>query len=144
MALVDTLDYLPANHPARRELIAQVNDVARGSVNYQDADTGVWWQVMDKGDTMGNYREATGSTMFVYALAKAINKGYLPKSYEPAVLKGYRGVLKEFVRTNDSGALSLIQCCQVAVLGFKSARGGPRGGAGGGGGGGAGGGRDGK
>jgi unsaturated rhamnogalacturonyl hydrolase len=126
MALVDTLDYLPANHPAHKELIAQVNDVARGIVKYQDADTGVWWQVMDKGDAKGNYREATGSTMFVYALAKAINKGYLPKSYEPAVLKGYRGVLKEFVRTNDSGALSLIQCCQVAGLGFKSTRGGPR------------------
>jgi unsaturated rhamnogalacturonyl hydrolase len=126
MALVDTLDYLPTNHPARQEFIAQVNDVARGIVKYQDADTGVWWQVMDKGNVKSNYLEATASTMFVYALAKGVNKGYLPKSYEPAILKGYRGLLKEFVRTNDSGALSLIQCCQVAGLGFKSTRGGPR------------------
>ena len=126
MALVDTLDYLPANHPARKDLIAQVNDVARGIVKYQDPTTGVWWQVMDKGNVKSNYLEATASTMFVYALAKGINKGYLPKSYESATLKGYRGVLKEFVRTNDSGALSLIQCCQVAGLGFKSTRGGPR------------------
>jgi len=126
MALVDTLDYLPANHPARKDLIAQVNDVARGIVKYQDPTTGVWWQVMDKGNVKSNYLEATASTMFVYALAKGINKGYMPKSYESTALKGYRGVLKEFVRTNNSGALSLINCCQVAGLGFKSTRGGPR------------------
>src|SRR6185312_9825918 len=95
-------------------------------VKCQDANTGVWWQVLDKSNAKGNYLEATASTMFVYALAKGVNKGYLPKSYVPAILKGYRGVLKEFVRTNDSGALSLIQCCQVAGLGFKSTRGGPR------------------
>jgi unsaturated rhamnogalacturonyl hydrolase len=126
MALVDTLDYLPANHPARKAMIAQVQDVAKGIVKYQDAATGVWWQVMDKGDAKGNYREATASTMFVYALAKAVNDGELSKSYVPAILKGYQGVLKEFVRTNDTGAVSLVQCCQVAGLGFKSMRGGPR------------------
>ena len=126
MALVDTLDYFPADHPAHQQLIDQVNDVARGIVKCQDANTGVWWQVLDKSNAKGNYLEATASTMFVYALAKGVNKGYLPKSYVPAILKGYRGVLKEFVRTNDSGALSLIQCCQVAGLGFKSTRGGPR------------------
>jgi unsaturated rhamnogalacturonyl hydrolase len=126
MALVDTLDYLPANHPARKELLEQVRDVSQGIVKYQDADTGVWWQVMDKGNAKGNYREATASTMFVYALAKAVNEGEISRSYVPAILKGYQGVLKEFVRTNDSGAVSLVQCCQVAGLGFKSTRGGPR------------------
>jgi len=126
MAIVDTLDFLPKDHPARKELIGQMNDLARGIVKYQDSETGVWWQVMDKGDAKGNYREATASTMFVYALAKAVNDGVLPKSYTPAILKGYRGLLKEFVRPNDSGGLTLIQCCQVAGLGFKSMRGGPR------------------
>jgi unsaturated rhamnogalacturonyl hydrolase len=55
-----------------------------------------------------------------------VNDGEISKSYEPAILKGYQGLLNEFVRTNDSGAVSLIQCCQVAGLGFKSTRGGPR------------------
>ena len=95
-------------------------------MKWQDAETGVWWQVMDKGNVERNYREATGSAMFVYALAKAVNDGEISKSYVPAILKGYQGVLNEFVRTNDSGAVSLVQCCQVAGLGFKSTRGGPR------------------
>jgi unsaturated rhamnogalacturonyl hydrolase len=126
MALVDTLDYLPANHPAREDLVEQIKGVAKGIVKYQDAETGVWWQLIDKGNTEGNYREATASCMFVYALAKAVNDGELSDRYVPAIVKGYRGVLNEFVKTNDSGALSLTYCCQVAGLGFKSTRGGPR------------------
>ena len=69
MALADTLDYLPANHPARKQLVEQIHDVSKGITKFQDAKTGVWWQVMDKGDTNGNYREATASCMFVFALA---------------------------------------------------------------------------
>ena len=123
MALVDTLDYLPPDHPARKEMARQIRDLSKAIVKYQDKDSGVWWQVMDKGNVAGNYREATASTMFVYALAKAVNNGELSRSYVPAILKGYQGVLDEFVRTNESGALSLAQCCQVAGLGFKSAHG---------------------
>jgi unsaturated rhamnogalacturonyl hydrolase len=126
MALVDTLDYLPANHPARKQIVEQIHDISKGIVKYQDDKTGVWWQVMDKGNLDGNYREATASCMFVYALAKAVNDGELSNQYIPAIVKGYQGVLNEFVRTNNSGALSLAQCCSVAGLGFKSTRGGPR------------------
>ena len=126
MALVDTLDYLPANHPARQALIGQIHDLAKGIAKFQDPDTGVWWQVMDKGNTDGNYLEATASTMFVYALAKALNNHEIPDQYVSVVLNGYRGVLKEFVREQDSKTLTLTHCCQVAGLGFKSTRGGPR------------------
>lgn len=126
MALMDTLDYLPTNHPARKQIIGQIQDLSNAIAKYQDKDSGVWWQVMDKGKLHGNYLEATASTMFVYALAKAVNDGELPSRYRPIIFKGYRGLLNEFVRTNDSGAISLVQCCQVAGLGFKSASGRPR------------------
>ena len=126
MALVDTLDYLPADHPARQPMVEQLRSLAKALVKFQDSTSGVWWQVMDQGGRKGNYREATASTMFVYALAKGVNEGELSRDYVPAILKGYRGVLNEFVRTNDSGALSLIQCCQVAGLGVASTQGTPR------------------
>lgn len=126
MALVDTLDYLPTNHPARTQMIRQIKDLSRALVKYQDKETGVWWQVMDKGKMKGNYREATASTMFVYALAKAVNEGELSSGYLPVILKGYQGVLNEFIRTNETGGISLVQCCQVAGLGFTSSRGKPR------------------
>ncbi len=126
MALVDTLDYLPTNHAARKEMTGQIKDLSQAIVKYQDQSSGVWWQVMDKSNTTSNYLEATASSMFVYALAKGVNDGELSDHYAPAILKGYQGLLNGFVRTNSAGGLSLIKCCQVAGLGFKSMHGGPR------------------
>ena len=50
MALVDTLDYFPQKHPHRAELIAILNRVARRVAKYQDARSGLWYQVLDKGE----------------------------------------------------------------------------------------------
>ena len=117
MALVDTLDYFPTNHPARPQIIAAFQKLCAGIVKYQDAKTGLWYQVMDQGDRKGNYLEATASTMFVYALAKGVNRGYLPRDYVPAIEKGYRGIIENLVKNDGDGKWSLTQCCAVAGLG---------------------------
>src|SRR5581483_8209466 len=62
MALVDALDYLPADHPARSEMIATLRKLAAGVVKYQDPETGLWYQVVDQGHRQGNYLEATASS----------------------------------------------------------------------------------
>jgi unsaturated rhamnogalacturonyl hydrolase len=82
--------------------------------------------VMDQPDRKGNYLEATASTMFVYTLAKAVNKGYVPRDYSAAAQKGYDGILKKFVRTDSDGRIALTQCCSVAGLGFTASNGRPR------------------
>src|SRR5262249_49389182 len=81
MAMVDVLDYLPANHPARPEIVAMLQKVAAGIVKYQDPASGLWYQVVDRGEGNGNYLEATASSMFVYALAKGVNHGYLSTEF---------------------------------------------------------------
>jgi unsaturated rhamnogalacturonyl hydrolase len=117
MALVDVLDYLPANHPARPEIIATFQKLCRGVVKYQDPKTGLWYQVLDQGDRKGNYLEATASSMFVYAMAKGVNHDYLPQSYVPAIKTGYRGIIKNLVKNDGDGKWSLTHCCSVAGLG---------------------------
>jgi len=118
MALVDVLDYLPTNHPARPEIIATFQKLCAGVARYQDPQTGLWWQVMDQGNRAGNYLEATASSMFVYALAKGINRGYLGRNYEPVVWKGYRGIVEHLIKDDGNGRWSLTQCCSVAGLGY--------------------------
>jgi unsaturated rhamnogalacturonyl hydrolase len=118
MAMVDVLDYFPTNHPARPEIIARFQKLCAGVVKYQDPKTGLWWQVIDQGDRKRNYLEATASSMFVYAMAKGINRGYLPRSYEPAVLKGYRGIIENLIKSDGNGKWSLTHCCSVAGLGY--------------------------
>lgn len=117
MALVDTLDYFPQKHPQRAELVAILNRLARATAKYQDARTGLWYQVLDKAGEKGNYLEASAACMFVYALAKGVRNGYLPASFMKAANDGYRGILSEFVKYDASGRLSLEGTVSVAGLG---------------------------
>ncbi len=117
MALVDLLDDFPTNHPARAEIIATLQKTARGIVNWQDAKTGLWWQVLDQGGRKGNYLEATASAMFVYALAKGVNHDYLSRDYIPAINQGYAGIIKHLLKPDGPNSWSLTQCCSVAGLG---------------------------
>jgi len=117
MALVDVLDYMPLDHPNRPKLIEILNQVAGGIKKYQDLKTGLWYQVLDQGNRKGNYLEATGSSMFTYALLKATRKGYIRKDYKAVAIKAYNGILKNFIQDNGDGTISLTKCCSVAGLG---------------------------
>ena len=122
MALVDVLDYFPTNHPARPQIISTLQKLSAGVLKFQDTQTGLWWQVLDQGSRKGNYREATASAMFVYALAKGVNHGYLSRDYIPLIEKGYAGIIQNLI-VNDGGKWSLTKCCQVAGLGGSPSNG---------------------
>ena len=117
MALVDVLDYLPQNHPGRVKILEILNQVVAGIKKYQDTKSGLWYQVLDQGSREGNYLEATGSSMFAYALLKATRKGYISNDYKAVALKAYSGILKNLIKNNSDGTISLTKCCSVAGLG---------------------------
>lgn len=117
MAMVDVLDYLPENHPGRKRLKQYLNQYAEAVTKVQDQESGLWYQVLDKGDKEGNYLEATGSSMFVYTFAKGVNKGYLPQKYMQVAKEGYKGILENLIQVEDNGTVNLTQCCAVAGLG---------------------------
>jgi unsaturated rhamnogalacturonyl hydrolase len=124
MALVDALDFFPPTHPEVEHINEILRRVADGIVRWQDPASGLWWQVTDQGGRPGNYLEGTASSMFTYILAKGINRGYLPRErYLPALLKGYDGLIRDLVRTNPDGTVSLLQCCSVAGLGYTNSAG---------------------
>ncbi len=119
MAIVDTLDYLPADHRDLEAVVDVLRRLSDGVLVYQDARSGVWYQVLDQGEREGNYLEASASAMFVYALAKAVNRGYLPRErYVGAIRDGYAGLIREFIREDIDGHIDLTQICSVAGLGY--------------------------
>ena len=117
MALVDVLDYMPAGNAHRAELIKDLQRLAPVLAKYQDAKTGTWSLVLGHETEKGNYAEASGSSMFVYALAKGVRLGYLDKKYAAVARKGYEGLLKTFVSTEADGALALNGTVSVGGLG---------------------------
>ncbi|MFM2326681.1 MAG: hypothetical protein RIR31_883, partial [Bacteroidota bacterium] len=117
MALVDVLDHLPANYKRRGELVAILNRLSTALIKFQDAKEGVWWQVTNKANQELNYLESSSSAMFVYALSKAVNKKYISNSFKPAIVKAYKGIIKNFVKVDEAGAVHYLQAVAGAGLG---------------------------
>lgn len=122
MAIPDVLDHFPGDHPQRDELLAIFETTMSAIARVQDPASGVWYQVLDQGDRPGNYLEASASCMFVYALAKGVRKGYIGKEYLAVAVRGYEGILQQFVEVDDQGLVNLSGICSVAGLGGKPYR----------------------
>jgi unsaturated rhamnogalacturonyl hydrolase len=116
MGLVDALEWFPKNNKKRSYLIGILNRFAVAVTRYQDAKSGLWWDIMDLPGKEKNYLEASASSMFVYALAKGVRLGYLPKKYLPTAQKGYEGIIKEFIKT-ENGQVNLHGTVSVSGLG---------------------------
>ncbi|HKJ42657.1 MAG TPA: glycoside hydrolase family 88 protein [Sunxiuqinia sp.] len=126
MALVDVLDYFPQDNPNRDKLIAIFQRLMTALVNFQEPNSGCWYQVVDYttpgyGPENGNYLEASATSMFVYSLLKGVRMGYLDQSFLAAGEKGYEGILSEFV-TETNGQINLNRICRSAGLGGSSNR----------------------
>jgi unsaturated rhamnogalacturonyl hydrolase len=122
MGVVETLDHFPADHPDRAAIIQTLADAAEGIARVQDPVTGLWWNVMDQPDRAGNYLEASASSMFAYALAKAARLGYVDARYRAVAERGFDGLLTNLVRENPDGTVSLVNVVQVSGLGGNPRR----------------------
>ena len=121
-AIVDVLDYLPQETAGRDSVVAILQGLAKSIVKYQDPQSGTWYQVTDQGAREGNYLESSASALFVYTLAKAVNKGYIGKEYIEPIRKAFDGMTTNFLRVEEDGSYTITNCCAVAGLGGDSKR----------------------
>jgi unsaturated rhamnogalacturonyl hydrolase len=121
MAIVDALDHFPANHAGKDSIIGILNRFAKAVTSVQDKKTGLWYDVPNLPNQPKNYVEASASSMLVYALAKGVRKGYLPATYLTNAQKGYEGILKQFIKT-ENGQVNLHGTVAVSGLGGKPYR----------------------
>ncbi len=117
MALVDTLPWFPADHPGRAELINILQREAAAIARVQDAQTGLWYQVLDRPKAPGNYFESSASCMFAYALAKGVRLGYLDPKYQKNATRAWQGILQRFVKADPDGTPHLTDTVYGAGLG---------------------------
>ena len=116
MTLVEVLEVLPKNHPNRPGLIALVRQLVKAFTNFQDRKTGLWYQVVDKGDLSENWLETSSSSMYTYAVWMAVRRGYVDKKYSDVALKGYRGVLTK-LSVGEDGLTNLADICEGTNVG---------------------------
>lgn len=73
LTMVEVLDVLPANHPERSKVLAQLKEHIKGLASYQSGD-GFWHQLLDKNDS---YLETSATAIYAYCIARAVNKGWV-------------------------------------------------------------------
>jgi unsaturated rhamnogalacturonyl hydrolase len=97
LAMSDLLDVLPRDHPGYPKVLDQLRRSLRGIAQYQSG-AGLWHQMLDRSDS---YLETSGSALFVYAIAHAINQGWIsPVTYGSIAQAGWNALA---ARVNDKG-----------------------------------------
>jgi unsaturated rhamnogalacturonyl hydrolase len=111
MTLIEVLELLPKDHPRRPRLIAQLQQLVKAWAKYQDQRTGLWYQVVDKGQDASNWLETSSSSMYTYVTAMAVDRGYVARDYERVARKGYAGVLTKISLGTD-GMTNIVDICE--------------------------------
>jgi rhamnogalacturonyl hydrolase YesR len=113
MTMVELLEVLPQNHPGYTKVLTQLRDHIKGLAPYQDG-TGFWHQLIDRNDT---YLETSATAIYTYAIARAINRGYIDKlAYSPVALLGWNAVA---TKVNSKGQVE--GTCVGTGMGFDPA-----------------------
>lgn len=111
MTLINILEIIPKDQPRRDELIKILRQLATAFEKYQDKNTGLWWQLVDRGDAQGNWLETSSSSMYTYAMWVGAKKGYLDKHFRDVALRGYKGVLSK-VSLDKDGMANISDICE--------------------------------
>lgn len=102
MALVDVIDMMPATY--QTQMTPYLTKLFDGMLQYQDADTGMWYNVVNRRtDLDKNILETSVSSMMAYALMKAYNQGFVTDAkYGNAGLAAFNGVVANKVTGSES------------------------------------------
>lgn len=113
VAMAELLSVLPEDHPGRAAVLAQFRAHVAGLAAVQSG-AGLWHQLLDRNDS---YLETSASAMFVYAIARGINRGWLdPLAYGPMASLGWNAVAQ---KVNAQGQVE--GTCVGTGLGFDPA-----------------------
>jgi rhamnogalacturonyl hydrolase YesR len=89
MTMVELLEVLPADYAGRDQVLDLLKRHIRGLANYQSPQ-GFWHQLIDKNDS---YLETSATAIYAYAIARAINRGYIDDQvYGPMVCLAWNAV----------------------------------------------------
>ncbi|TFW33697.1 glycoside hydrolase family 88/105 protein [Massilia horti] len=73
MAMVEVLEVLPKDHKGYNAVLEQLRAHIKGLASYQTKE-GFWHQLIDRNDS---YQETSATAIYTYAIARAVNRGYV-------------------------------------------------------------------
>ncbi|MFB8735506.1 glycoside hydrolase family 88 protein [Bacillus sp. SL00103] len=95
-----------------------MTDMLESVASTRIKDTGLWHQIIDKGTHSDNWLENSGSCLFMYAMAKAMNEGYVSLRYTDHVVKAYQGLIQHKTAETETGEFTINDICIGTSAGF--------------------------
>lgn len=122
MALVDTMEVMPEEMAEEKARLGAVyKELIDAMLPYQDQESGMWYQVVNRGRIQPNYLETSGSAIFAYAIMESVRLGYLDERYFAFGRKAFDGICEKYL-SEENDELQLGGICLVAGLGNKEMR----------------------
>lgn len=90
LALSEVLLLLPKEYHGYEEILGYYKKFAAGVLKHRDSETLLWHQVINN---QNSYIEASGSAMFITALARGVRNGWIDKSLEKTVEESWKALL---------------------------------------------------
>jgi unsaturated rhamnogalacturonyl hydrolase len=117
MGIVDVLDYFPDDHPRYHTIVEIFQRMSEALLQYQDDETGLWYQVVDLGNRPGNYLESSVTAMLSYSFAKGARMGYLDGRFRDSARRAFNGLLDHKIVIDRLGMVDLHDGASVGGLG---------------------------
>ncbi|CCV64365.1 Putative di-trans,poly-cis-decaprenylcistransferase [Alteracholeplasma palmae J233] len=92
-ALVDTASYFEKKSDDFNLLGVYLKELIDAVLVYKDNKTNLFYQVVDKKDSVGNYLETSGSALISYSILKGVRLGLLDNAYEKIGISIFKGLL---------------------------------------------------
>jgi unsaturated rhamnogalacturonyl hydrolase len=85
-------------------------------ISYRDKNTGLWYQIIDKGEREDNWIEFSASCLFLYSICKSVRLGLVPEKYLSETDKTYHSLF-HFVEIDENGELAVEGTCMGTNVG---------------------------
>lgn len=119
LILVEALERWPEGHPGKAPVQGVLEELLGGLLRAQDPQSGLWFQVVDKGHLPDNWCDTSGSAMFIYTLQRASELGIGDTDACAAAAKrGYAGLQSRITPGEDSAGVQGTVDIHVACDGL--------------------------
>ena len=115
MAMCDCYELLRDKTPDAGLFPELLSEAVRGIMPYQDPETKMFFQLIDRKDLENNYPETSGSAMVAYALMKGARLGMLDADYAARGAEILEGIRRTYLKGEELPVLYGI--CASAGLG---------------------------
>lgn len=111
LMLPHALEAMDKNIVGYDSIVRQYRELAESLKAAQNKETGLWYQVVDKGENGDNWTDTSGSAMFQYSILRALQMGIVKGTeYEELVQRGHEGILTR-IHENSDGLLDITGAC---------------------------------